>query len=128
MTSRTQRRLLEKENARQPSALAKVPRHEWPGFQPPTIIEVWRSRGFLVQIHMEPGGYERMSACRTTHNGDSWVDQLTWDELMQLKRDCGRGDRDAVEVYPADCDIVNIANMRHLFFPPERLTFKWCRS
>ncbi|WP_249675543.1 DUF7694 domain-containing protein [Pseudomonas abieticivorans] len=127
MTSRIQRRLLEKENARQPSALVKVHRHEWPGFQPPTIIEVWRARSFLVQIHTETEGYERMSVSRTTYNGDSWVDQLTWDELMQLKRECGRGDRDAFEVYPADRDIVNVANMRHLFFPPGRQTFKWCR-
>jgi hypothetical protein len=46
---------------------------------------------------------------------------------MQLKRECGRGDRDAVEVYPADRDIVNVANMRRLFFPPEPLAFKWRR-
>lgn len=70
-------------------------------------------------------GYQRMSICRTAHNGSTWVDQVTWDELMQLKRECGRGDVDAVEVFPADQDIVNVANMRHLFFPPESLTFKW---
>jgi hypothetical protein len=44
---------------------------------------------------------------------------------MALKRECGRGDLDALEVYPVDPDIVNVANMRHLFFPPTPLSFKW---
>ena len=123
--SRQQRRTLEKENAKLPTYLQQVPPEQWPGFKPPDLVEVWRSRNFLVQIYTEPAGYQRMSICRSTHNGDSWVDQVTWDELMRLKRECGRGDRDAVEVFPADRDIVNVANMRHLFFPPTDLPFKW---
>lgn len=124
-TDRNQRRLLEKQNAKLPPYLQRVPPDQWPGFKPPDLIEVWRSRSFLVQIYTEPSGYQRMSICRSVHNGDSWVDQVTWDELMRLKRECGRGDQDAVEVFPADRDIVNVANMRHLFFPPTPLTFKW---
>jgi hypothetical protein len=123
--SRQQRRALEKENAKLPTYLQQVPPERWPGFKPADLVEVWRSRNFLVQIYTEPAGYQRMSICRSVHNGDSWVDQVTWDELMCLKRECGRGDRDAVEVFPADRDIVNVANMRHLFFPPEDLPFKW---
>lgn len=124
-TDRNQRRLLEKQNAKLPPYLQRVPPDEWPRLKPPDLVEVWRSRGFLVQIYTEPSGYQRMSICRSVHNGDSWVDQVTWDELMRLKRECGRGGLDAVEVFPADQDIVNVANMRHLFFPPEPLTFKW---
>lgn len=123
--SRQQRRALEKENAKLPTYLQQVPPEQWPGFKPPDLVEVWRSRNCLVQIYTEPAGYQRMSICRSVHNGDRWVDQVTWDELMRLKRECGRGDRDAVEVFPADRDIVNVANMRHLFFPPEDLPFKW---
>lgn len=123
--SRQQRRALEKENAKLPPYLQQVPSEHWPGFKPPDLVEVWRSRNFLVQIYTEPAGYQRMSICRSVHNGDSWADQVTWDDLMHLKRECGRGDRDAVEVFPADRDIVNVANMRHLFFPPEDLSFKW---
>lgn len=123
--TRNDRRLLEKENARQPLTLRQIPRAQWPNQNNPDLLEVWRSRGFLVQIYAEKHGYQRLSVCRTTHNGDTWVDQITWDELMQLKRECGRGELDAVEVFPADADIVNIANMRHLFFPPEPVLFKW---
>jgi hypothetical protein len=128
MTTRIQRRLLAKANASQPSVLAKVPQHEWPEFRPAGLVEVWRSRAFLAQIYTEPAGFERMSVCRTAHNGTTWVDQISWEEMMQLKRECGRGQMDAVEVFPADDDIVNVANMRHLFFPPEVLSFKWKAS
>ena len=123
--SRQQRRALEKEYAKLPPFLRQVPADLWENFKPPDLIEVWRSRGFLVQIYAEPNEYQRMSVCRSTHNGDSWADHVTWDELMRLKRECGRGDRDAVEVFPADRDVVNVANMRHLFFPPIDLPFKW---
>ncbi|WP_028941771.1 DUF7694 domain-containing protein [Pseudomonas vranovensis] len=124
-TDRSQRRLLAKQNAKEPVVLRRVPQEEWPGFRPPDLVEVWRSRSFLVQVFTEPNGFQRMSICRAAHNGSTWVDQVTWDELMQLKRECGRGGLDAVEVFPADHDIVNVANMRHLFFPPEPLSFKW---
>uniref|UniRef100_A5W812 DUF7694 domain-containing protein n=1 Tax=Pseudomonas putida (strain ATCC 700007 / DSM 6899 / JCM 31910 / BCRC 17059 / LMG 24140 / F1) TaxID=351746 RepID=A5W812_PSEP1 len=124
-TSRSQRRLLAKQNAKEPAALRRVPPEDWPEARPPGLIEVWRSKSFLVQVFAEADGYQRMSICRTAHDGSTWVDQVTWDELMQLKRECGRGDLDAVEVFPADRDIVNVASMRHLFFPPESLTFKW---
>jgi hypothetical protein len=124
-TDRNQRRLLVKENAKQPKTLRQVPKDQWPEIRASNLAEVWRSSGFLVQVYCEAGDYERMSVCRALHNGDSWVDQITWDELMQLKRELGRGDRDALEVFPADADIVNVANMRHLFFPPEPVAFKW---
>ena len=91
-TDRNQRRLLEKQNAKLPPYLQRVPPDQWPGFKPPDLTEVWRSRNFLVQIYNEPSGYQRMSICRSVHNGDRWVDQVTWDELMRLKRECGRGD------------------------------------
>lgn len=62
---------------------------------------------------------------RTIHNGDSWVDNITWDELMQIKREIGLGDRDAVEIFPADKDIVNVANMRHLWVTASPVMFAW---
>jgi hypothetical protein len=125
---RNQRRLLTKESTSQPATLREIPREQWPAFAPAHLIEVWRSRGFLVQVYTEPSDFQRMSVYRAFHDGDSWVDQVTWDELMQLKRECGRGDKDALEVFPADVDIVNVANMRHLFFPPTPVKFKWKRS
>ena len=34
---------------------------------------------------------------------------------MKVKRDCGFGDCDALEVYPRDADIFNTGNVRHLY-------------
>jgi hypothetical protein len=36
-----------------------------------------------------------------------------------------RGDKDAVEIYPADKDIVNVANMRHLIVLPAPFPYTW---
>jgi hypothetical protein len=122
---RNQRRILAEETGKQPRTLRQVPKDQWPEIRAFNLADVWRSNGVLVQVYSEAGGFQRMSVCRALHNRDSWVDQITWDKPMQLKRELGRGDRDALVVFPADADIVNVANMRHLFFPPEPVAFKW---
>lgn len=124
MMSRQQRRALEKANAAFPPCLVPVHPEEWPAILP-GLQQVWRSSKFLVQVFNEPGSMVRLSVCRTSHNGDSWVDNITWDELMQIKREIGMGDRDAVEIFPADKDIVNVANMRHLWVTPSPIMFAW---
>jgi len=89
--------------------------------------ELWRSRDFLVQVYDMSPMMERLSVCRTAVNinGD-WLEDIQWEELQRLKRECGRGDRDAVEIYPRDHDIVNVANMRHLWlFKVGSLPFAW---
>ena len=46
--------------------------------------------------------------------------RMTWEELQDVK--CAVwGDRVAVEVYPAKCDVVNLRHTRHLWTGP-RLT------
>lgn len=122
--NRQQRRLLEKDNTKWARMLQPVPRSEWPAHPRPPK-EVWRSRDYLVQVYAEGAEIERMSISSTTLQGERWADGITWDELMMLKRQCGRGDRDALEVYPADKDVVNVANMRHLWLPPEPVAFAW---
>ena len=44
------------------------------------------------------------------------LSQRYGEELMQVKRDCGFGDQDALEVYPSDEDVFNSGNIRHLYF------------
>lgn len=105
----------------------RLPRDQWP-YEPAGLAEVWRSKEFLVQIYDEGGGVERMSVCRTRRDGDRWADQIAWDELQRLKREVGRGDRDAFEIYPADIDVVNVANMRHLWLPVTPIGLAWRRA
>ena len=116
-TTRRQRRALVADNRRQPEMLRRVPRDEWPeavtrADNPP--FAVFRSRDFLLQIFTHEGVF-RLSICRTEITGDQWEDGISWDDLQRLKRECGLGDKCAIEVFPPDDQVVNVANMRHLW-------------
>lgn len=124
---------LKRENKNWPSVLTVVPRVDWPdmadrlpvGRQP---IEVWRSKTFLVQVYLQDG-YERLSVLRTEFGaGGRMRDGITWDELQRLKHQCGRGEKWAVEIFPADDKVVNVQNMRHLFILPEAPPFAWIKK
>ena len=83
-----------------PVELKQVPREQWPpeyGFTE-YPVELWRSKTFLVQVFRK-NNVERLSVSRC--------------EL------------EAVEVYPPDVDVVNVANIRHLWIPPEGMPFTW---
>lgn len=126
-TTRAQRRQLERDNAKQPDRLQEIPRAQWPANAPPTIMRVFRSRDFLVQEYAHPSAHviARLSVCRTSISGNRWKDGITWDDLQRIKNECGYGDVDAVEIYPADDDVVNVANMRHLWVLDSRIPFAW---
>jgi hypothetical protein len=48
-------------------------------------------------------------------------DGITWDQLRQIKNECGFADFDAVEFFPAEKDVINTGNYRHLYIFPEKL-------
>ncbi len=129
ITTRAQRRELERQNAKLPRDLQQIPRHEWPATQRPGAkLRVWRSRGFLVQEYAEPAPVlVRLSVLRTTLDAQAgrWVDGITWEQLQDIKAQCGYADHDAVEVYPRERDTVNVANLRHLWVMREPLAFAW---
>jgi len=86
----------------------------------------WRNRNFLVQAYQD-GGTVRLSVDRadfdiSTGDGD---DGITWDDLMQVKNACGYQDCWAVEVYPPEEHLVNVANMRHLWILDIAPSFAW---
>lgn len=123
--TRQQRRQLERDNAKWPEQLKEIPRSEWLNHDGPQL-RVWRSRAFLVQEY--PATFPatvRLSVCRTSLAGDRWQDGIEWEELQRLKSECGYGDSDAVEVFPADKDVVNVANMRHLWVMDVPVEFAW---
>jgi hypothetical protein len=77
---------------------------------------VWVSRDFLAQLYNLEGEGARLSVCRTQLKDDGrWGDGITWDQLQEVKAQCGFGDFWAVEVYPATAAVVDVANMRHLW-------------
>lgn len=129
-TTREQRRQLERDNAKRPTCLQEIPRSEWPPMPEgrSTLIRVFRSRDFLVQEFAGSGPVlVRLSINRTTLQSGRWVDGVSWDELQSLKTEVGYGDLDALEVYPAAVDVVNVANVRHLWVMAEPVPFAWRR-
>lgn len=90
-------------------------------------FKVLRSRKFLVQVFRQPTGIIRITINRTRLKAiGRWEDGITWDEIQKIKTQIGYSHRDAVEVYPKDEDIVDVANMRHIWVLPEhQLNFIW---
>ena len=135
--SRAQRRAMASHSRsaakKRPAVLTPVPMDQWP----PAMrlsdlcpVKVFESRQYLVQVFEEGVHYGsicmRLSVLRVTlQDGGRWDDGITWDELMQVKRDVGYGDCYAIEVYPADQHIVNVANLRHLWVLDKPLTIGW---
>lgn len=88
--------------------------NEWTS-KPEGLVKVFKNDSFLVQLYQEPNKPLRITVNRTKRKNNDWVDGITWDELMHIKRMIGFKDKCAVEVYPPDTSIVNVANMRHLW-------------
>lgn len=128
-TSREQRRQLARDNAKLPKHLTVVPPADWPqsvlsSDKPP--VAVFRSRTFLVQKYLAaPPAIARLSVLRTTLDGERWKDGITWDELQAIKNELGYFAHTAVEVFPPMRDVVNVANIRHLWVLDGPLPFAW---
>lgn len=117
---------LQAESARLPLSLQEVPSTQWPERRPAGLVRVWRSRSFMVQEYAEVAGAVRLSVNRASiGKGGHWEEDITWDELQRLKAECGYASRWAVEVYPDEAAVVNVANMRHLWLLSEAPPFAW---
>lgn len=128
-TTREQRRQLARENARLPLRLTEIPRDQWPVASRDSALQrVYRSRNFLVQIFdAEPPAIARLSINRTTVDAASgrWQEGISWDELQAIKNELGYQRHTAVEIYPPAADVVNVANIRHLFVLDAPFPFQW---
>ena len=85
--------------------------------------QVWESRNYLAMVHSDEqkdGTFiTRISIIRTELQNDGrWKDGITWDELLRIKSEIGFGDLWAVECFPPDADVVNVANVSHLWIVP----------
>jgi hypothetical protein len=123
--TREQRRQLERDNEKQPILLTTVSRALWPQCNPmPT--DVLRNKWYLVKIFAEPNGVIRVTVNRTTVTPDGeWLDGITWDDLMEIKRHIGMKDMYAIEILPREKDVVNVGNLRHFWVLPQPLDIGW---
>jgi hypothetical protein len=132
----TQLREMKRQNLLFPAHLVAVPRDLWPdmskapGKSGSVVLSCFRSRAFVVAIWLEPNGFTRMSVNRTEwdERKQRFRDDISWDDLQRLKAEAGFADMSAVEVYPPDEHVVNVANMRHLFILPHPPACMWRRS
>ena len=123
--SRRQRRALKADNRKASISMTVVPFSEWPD----TVTQAkhrpakcWRSKDFIAML-FDYESARRITIYRTSITGGDFDDGITWDELQLIKRQCGFGDECAIEIFPPDRDLVNVANMRHLWLvePPKFL-------
>lgn len=116
--------------ARANKTLTLVPRDEWPKHLQKldgSPREFWMSRDFAVQIH-EDEHATRITVHSTRLRNGHWLDGITWDELMMAKAAVGYEDCWAVELYPPPDQVVNVANIRHLFVLKEPPPFAWLKE
>lgn len=121
--------IAKQEAARRPAVMTEIPRSRWPaGYESDSRAPIlaYESQKFCAQVYRAIPDGLRLSICRVTLRDDGkWEENLSWDELMQVKRECGYGDWYGVEVYPRDRGIVNVANMRHLWLMERPLSIGW---
>jgi hypothetical protein len=130
--TRAERRDLERQNAKWPVLPQEISRERWPGTPTTDVrLAVFRSRDFLIQVfEAQAPALVRLSINRTQvdERTQRWSENITWDELQWIKNVLGYHDRDAVEVFPPTMDVVDVANMRHLWVLSEPLAFAWRRT
>lgn len=107
----TRRATLQEAKRNLPKDLRALPREEWPASEgPASPAGAWVSKTWCVVLWTMDGAPDRLSVLANPPRHD-----VTWDELMNLKRAVGLGHRWAVEAYPADGEAVDVAPMRHLW-------------
>ena len=105
---------------------------DWPRIKSGAKVPIYvlQSAQFLVQVFIEENDILRLTINSVKRRGNNWQDGITFDELQSIKNAIGYGDRLAVEIYPEDRELINDANMRHLWVLPERdrPSFAWVAS
>ena len=80
--------------------------------KPRGLERAWKNNRISVQLYRDPRcAYWRLSVARHDASGP----EFTWDQLQRVKNQCLGEGIVAVEIYPAAGDVVNVANMRHLW-------------
>ena len=107
--------------------LAEVSSKDW------VLLERWVSRRLLVNLYAESRAQVTEDSCflrMVVHflelrDDGNYREGLTWDDLQEVKRQIGRGDWCGYEVYPRDRDVINNANLRHIWLLPKHRTIGW---
>lgn len=80
------------------------------------LISVHKNNLYIVQVYRRevPDGDALQLAVRRIDEEDG----ISWDDLQRIKNEIAGDRRVAVEVYPEAAEVMDQANMRHLFVLP----------
>ena len=120
------RQAIAEENRRWTKELVEVPKEHWAdNSRLESRIGVWRSKEFIVQIFQD-GDYTRISVNRTCLLADGhFKDDITWDTMQAIKASIGYAGFWAAELFPPDDQLVNVANIRHMWILNEIPPYGW---
>lgn len=122
------RAYMARENARHGLEFVPAVLPPWAPKPPLRMLRALRNKHFLVQEYRELCDMVivRLSIQRTMLNDrGEWLDGITWEQLQAVKDAIGYADHEAVEIYPRQAHIVNVANIRHLWILRTPLPFGW---
>lgn len=127
--AKRRRKLMNASNKQYGPILVELKKEDWPkdldSIPGSPLVEMWRSNRYAVRVYDE-NNCKRISVNRTTFNNDgSYKANISWDELQNIKTHIGFGDKDAIEIYPNDKDVVNNSNVRHIWIMPSPLGCVW---
>ncbi len=88
---------------------------KWLSYFGEPSIGAWESDVFVASAFVDG------DAIRLDIHRKDMKDGITWDQLQSIKNDCGFEGLDAVEFYPAQKDVINTGNYRHLYIFREKL-------
>ena len=84
---------------------------------------VWRSKKYQVMVWKrqpkDVGSQLSISRQQWDPTARRYLDGISWDEIMQIKREMGLGQRTCIEYYPPDSETINLANTRHIWLLPD---------
>ncbi len=110
--------------------LKEVAKNRWPTSDS-RYLRVFKNDKYLVQT-MTDNGFIRITVNLIENIGTmmtpKWAEGISWDNLQNIKDSIGFKDRWCVECYPPTQDIINVANMRHLWVLEEMPKFGWKRG
>ena len=72
-------------------------------------VKAWKSKKYFV------AAFKEIDCIRLDIERNDHKPGISWDELRQIKIDCGFGDWDGVEFYPSEKDVIYTGNWRHLY-------------
>lgn len=113
-------------NKRYTETFVELPREEFENYSFPPE-RTWRNKNYLASLYKDyANGNLRLSVQRATIKDDgSYEDGISWDKIQEIKRLVGFGDWWGLEVFPADDQLVNVSNIRHVWLFKERPPFAW---